>query len=134
MSVFRKLLLGVTATGTLLAASAGIGVQQAAAHNPWPGYPPHTTLTNPSCTNSDCYTWILQNGAIMFGPWAHLSGQMPLVLTICTLKMWNPKTVRYVWSWNVSPPYGSWGTPGWQMPFCVNPKSPGGTPWGFYGP
>jgi len=80
--------------------------------------PPHTHVG--TCTNNDCYRWILANGAIMQGDFANLSGQAGYVGVVCSWKTNG--------SWVKNPNRGfTWNANGYH-PYCMSPVY-SGTEW-----
>jgi len=120
----RKRMAGILLAGAITAGTLGV-TSPAEAHSFGAQGPPHTHLTNPGCTTTNCYRWILQNGAIMQGPWAHFAGQLGYVLVMCSLK--DNISGSWRWEWNPDP-WGSSGSPGNLYPYCLSPIY-SGTAW-----
>lgn len=128
--------LSLGLTVGLTAVTTGVVVPSAPtaeAHSFGSQGPPHTHLTNPGCTAYDCWRWLLVNGAILQGPAYHLSGQMPLVLVVCSHRVSGPGGIQ-IWVWN-NERLGSANTPGYAAAYCQLPAyNNGQTPWSVKSP
>ncbi len=103
----------------------GIGLTPTPAHANYMLGVPHTHLAG--CTVYDCWTWILQNGAVMRGPTSQLQGQYGYVLVVCS----QIKPDGY-WQISTLGPWGPKGNDGAWYPYCVNPADGNGIRWNIY--
>jgi len=114
------LLLTLGLGGSLVAVSAG---QASATTKNLLGV--NTTILA-GCTNNDCWTWLLANGAAMRGPTSQLQAQYGYVLVVCSQKAGG--------FWRISQlgPWGPYNNDGAWHPYCVNPADANGKRWNQY--
>lgn len=123
MNRVRKVLAGCLLALGLAVPVVALAAPEASASNLM--NVPHTHLAG--CTQDDCWTWILANGAVMRGPTSELVAQYGYVLVVCSQHYGSG------W-WHVSNlgQWGPYGNDGATHPYCVNPYDAYGVRWNLY--
>jgi len=119
----RRIIAAVTLSIATILGALGLGASPAHASSLL-GVA-HTHLAG--CTQSDCWTWILANGAVMRGPTSELTAQYGYVLVVCSQHYGSGY-------WHVSNlgQWGPYGNDGAYHPYCVNPADAQGVRWNLY--